>query len=345
MTARIPFDPLAPSPSAIAEAVQAMAGGASVLVRGDAGYAPLGRRAEASSAGEPTTPIYILAEKDALDTFVNRPPARALRIADAFWPGPLTLQFGPVDRPVRVRVSGVPGLRALSTAAAGLTVLCEPMAGHQVADPTVAAERWPEAALLLDSGISTSAVTPAILGIDPSGALRSFVDGNPSLPEIRARVPLEILCVCTGNTCRSPMAAALLARALAEALGVSVPALAENGFRVESAGLSAFSGSPASPGAAAAMRAAGLDLELHRATRADRERLSRADVILTMTADHLRRIHDVMGAGAAASAELLDPSGRDIEDPFGGDDRVYRRTAERLAAILRRRAAEFVGRA
>lgn len=345
MTARIPFDPLAPSPAALAEAVQAMAGGASVLVRGDAGYAPLGRRAEASSAAEPTVPVYILAEKESLDTFVNRPPARAVRIADAFWPGPLTLQFGPADRPVRVRVSGVPALRALSAAVEGLTMLREPMPGHQVADPAVAAERWPDAALLLDSGNSPPAVTPTILGVEPNGALRSFVVGKPSLAEIRARVPLEILCVCTGNTCRSPMAAALLAHALAEALGVAVGELAENGFRVDSAGLSAFSGSPASPGAAAAMRAAGLDLELHRATRADRERLSRADVVLAMTADHLHRIHEVLGTRATAKAELLDPSGRDIEDPFGGDDRVYRKTAERLAAILRQRAAEFVGRA
>ncbi len=344
MTARIPCDPAAPSAAAIAAAVRAVDEGSSILVLGDAGYAPFRRWNDDRVSQDGGFPVFMSATLDALETFVNRPPPRAGRIAEAFWPGPLTLQFGPPNRPVRVRVSAAPAVRVVSAAISGLPVLIETPGGRPVADAEAAAKSWPDASLVLDSGSFSSTSPATILGVEPDGALQIVFDGAPRVLDVRKRVPLEILCVCTGNTCRSPMAAALLRRALAEATGVDVSNLTERGFSVGSAGVSAFPGSPASDGASAAMRAAGLTLEHHRSSKADLGRLASADVIFAMTADHLRRIDEIQGSRTTTRGVLLDPGGSDIDDPFGGDDRVYRRTAERLASIVRQRAAELARR-
>ena len=88
----------------------------------------------------------------------------------------------------------------------------------------------------------------------------------------------RILFVCTGNTCRSPMAAGLFAKMLQER-GVT-------GIAVASAGLAAFDGAPASAEAVEVMRQFGVDLSGHRTRRLTREMVLTADLVLTMTKRH-----------------------------------------------------------
>lgn len=132
--------------------------------------------------------------------------------------------------------------------------------------------------------------------------------------------------VCSGNTCRSPLAEALLRRALAES--------GPDGIAVESAGTGALAGSPASEGAYLVALEAGLDLSGHRARLLSRELVGEADLILAMSAGHLRRVQALGGAGKAALlADYAGESG-DIADPFGGDVAEYRETLRQLDRLV-----------
>lgn len=132
----------------------------------------------------------------------------------------------------------------------------------------------------------------------------------------------KVLVVCSGNTCRSPLAAAMLADGIARQ-----PALSN--VRVSSAGTSAWDGSPVSEGSYLVGLERGLDLGEHRARLLTRELVNQADLILTMTAAHLQRVLDLGGRDKAATlVEYAGAEGaEDIPDPFGGDVAEYRASA------------------
>jgi protein-tyrosine-phosphatase len=139
----------------------------------------------------------------------------------------------------------------------------------------------------------------------------------------------RVLLVCTGNICRSPLAAVMLGRALAQRHLTDVT--------VGSAGTGAWDGAPASEGAYLVALEKGLDLSEHRAQLLTRELVEGSDLILTMARHHRARVDELGGQGrVAVLGEYAGRTGDDAEvgDPFGGDLEVYRETYGQLEAFI-----------
>lgn len=146
---------------------------------------------------------------------------------------------------------------------------------------------------------------------------------------------MNVLLVCTGNTCRSPMAEGLLKQIAAEA--------GNRDLHVLSGGLFADSGSAASKNAVLAAAERGVDISAHRSASVNSEVVLQADLILGMTESHKRALIDMFGAPEDKTYTLAEYAGisGDVADPFGGDLDVYRSCADELYEALKRAYARM----
>lgn len=138
---------------------------------------------------------------------------------------------------------------------------------------------------------------------------------------------MNVLCVCTGNTCRSPMLMTLL-RGLVTQRGI-------DGVRVESAGTGAGDGEPATPQAVSTMAGFGLDLRGHRSRHVGRVDIGKVDHVLCMTSSHAAYIRSLGVPANRIQVVNADQGG--VPDPFGGtlaDYELCARTLERFAVAF-----------
>jgi tRNA threonylcarbamoyl adenosine modification protein (Sua5/YciO/YrdC/YwlC family) len=149
-----------------------------------------------------------------------------------------------------------------------------------------------------------------------------------------------ILFVCSGNTCRSPMAEAITRRVLSEKLHVPEPELERKGISVISAGSYAMPGARATPQAVEALRDLGADLSHHRSRPLTVELIHQADMIFTMGRSHAAAVQALVPS-ATDKVATLDPTG-DIEDPIGGDAALYKSLAGQLQTLIEKRLQEKV---
>ena len=207
--------------------------------------------------------------------------------------------------------------------------------------PQAAAE-ISELDLVLDGGLSPMMVPPTIVHAD-SSRWRMIREGAISAADLDESARCRVLFVCTGNTCRSPMAKALCRRLLADTLGCALEELAERGYEVDSAGMAAHAGSEASPEAAVIVRQRGSDLARHRSQPLTVDLLARADHLFLMTYDHLRMLRSVRGL-VGPMPQLLSPEGEDVTDPIGHPEEVYVECADQIEEMLKRRLAQILER-
>lgn len=318
-------------------------------------------RAIKGSSAQPLT-VHVGQRADA-GRFLSAPPPLLRRLARKLWPGPVTF----------VAEEPSPGQTAMAAE-------CPPTQLADLYRGGWLGLRCPDHAaatrLLSTAGVPVVATSANPGGAQPPGDARTAIamlgamvdyvlDGGPTrfkaastVVEVRgnrwriiragatdARVierlaTSEILLVCTGNTCRSPMAEGLLRDALAKEFGVAAPDLAAIGWRVRSAGTSAYGGAPPSGGACDEMARRGLDITGHRSTPLSVELIHAAERVYTMTSEHRQAVLDLVPA-AAPKTELLDAGGS-IGDPIGGPPEEYRRAADQIAAAVARRVEELV---
>ena len=191
---------------------------------------------------------------------------------------------------------------------------------------------------ILDAGETQFGAMPTV--VQAEGRRCRLVRENAVTREQIDELALcRILFICTGNTCRSPMAEVLCAKLLAEQLGCTPGELSRHGFCVQSAGLAAMMGSEASPDGVRVVADHGADLSRHRSRMATMEMLLWADHIFTMTASHAYALSPV---AQIQTPQLLSPAGDDVADPIGGELSDYRTCAEQIIQYLRQRLPELL---
>jgi tRNA threonylcarbamoyl adenosine modification protein (Sua5/YciO/YrdC/YwlC family) len=163
--------------------------------------------------------------------------------------------------------------------------------------------------------------------------------GVVSEQTLRRLSSMMILLVCTGNTCRSPMAEVLTRKMIADRLGCPINDLADHGVMVLSAGISAMMGARPSPEAVNVMARDGLQLADHESQPLTTQLVRHADLIWTMTRAHRQAI--VSQWPEASSRTLVLGGENDIADPIGGPVEYYERCALQIKAELAKRVAEL----
>lgn len=344
-------------------AVQRLSAGELVALPSEAGYVVAAAALTETAVGKlPGDGLSILLLRSALELpdFAPQMTPAGGRIARRCWPGPMTLRVpssvsnGFVaalpagtrdtltsDGHLSLRVSSHPVLSEITHLMNGPLVIREVSLakGPEATDPNL------RDVSLLATEHTTSEVIATIVRTNSTGWT---IERVGAVPESKLQVAAceVIVFVCTGNTCRSPMAEGLCRKMLADRLNCSESELTQRGFIVASAGLAADYGSAASYESIAAMRQRGIDLRSHSSQPLSERLLEQADRCYTMTKGHRNAILDSR-PDLVNRVQLLSRDGRDVSDPIGSGPQEYAACASsierQIAQILNEIVTPNVG--
>jgi len=192
--------------------------------------------------------------------------------------------------------------------------------------------------LLLDGGPCKYKKSSTVVKIGKNG-LEILREGAYSKEKLEATSKVRFLFVCTGNTCRSPMAEGMFRKFLAEKLHCKVDQLDKIGYKVSSAGLMDMAGSPASVEAIAACAAKGIDIKAHKSTTLTRQLVEESDFVFAMTRMHCERAAAL--CPEAANKCMLLAGNREISDPISQSQQVFDDCADSIEEAVRERISEL----
>jgi tRNA threonylcarbamoyl adenosine modification protein (Sua5/YciO/YrdC/YwlC family) len=293
--------------------------------------------------------LAIKSAEEAADYVPDMVPL-ARRLARRCWPGPVTLVVDShhpdglmAQLPDRVRQvvtpNGTLGLRvpAHDILLDVLRMLAGPIVltsanRHGELDAVTALDVknavGDDVALILDDGPCRYGQPSSVVRVH-DGKLEILREGVVGAATLQRLANVMVLMICTGNTCRSPMAELLMRQRLAKHKSCRPEELEDKGFIVRSAGIAAASGCPPAAEAVTVMHEHGLDLTSHETQPLTEQMVRHADLILAMTSGHLSTIVG-RWPDAADRTMLLLPDQADVADPIGSPVDAYRRCAEQL---------------
>lgn len=309
--------------------------------------------------GQKPLTLALKSVDDALDYLPAMPPL-AMRMARRCWPGPITLvcedkhphsllrmlpasvqaEFVP-QGDLGIRVPGHPMITETLRMLAGPIALTSANRSGEPESMTAqdaVKALGDDVKLYLDDGRSRFGQASSVVRVtDKLTMLRAGVVGEKTLKRLSA---MMILLVCTGNTCRSPMAEGIARKMIAERLKCTAEELQDRGVLVLSAGIAANLGSAASPEGVQVLKPLGIDLSAHESQPVTEQLIKHADVIWTMTRSHRQAILD-QWPEAGSRTFTLSLDNRDIADPIGGPVEYYRKCAEQITTELEQRLRDL----
>ena len=313
--------------------------------------------AKGRSLDAPLT-LAVRSIEDALDYAPNL-GVRAERLGRRCWPGPVTLVVAhgedeglvrqlPAEVRAAVAPNGEVGLRvpAHHSVLDVLQMLAGPIvltSANKSGDPPATNAQdairslGDHVALVIDDGPCRYGQASTVVRVGP-GKCECLREGVVPRNALERLAGMLIVIVCTGNTCRSPMAEAMMRKQVAERLGCTSAEIEERGVMVRSAGVSAAPGGCAAPEAVATMRERGLDITCHETQPLTGKLVRDADLILTLTSGHRQQILR-RWPEASARTMTLRTDEVDIDDPIGGPPEVYKQCATEIEKAIRQRLA------
>ncbi len=342
-----------------------------VGVRADLGDAVARLYELKSRAPEKPFTVHIASPADA-EGFASPLSGVARRLMRKAWPGPLTLILPVGDPQTRPGIAGLDssavkamysenttgkapgapglvGLRcpsdafacAMLTATQGPVIAASANRAHHPPPLTadeVLTELDGKIDLLIDGGPTRYTKASTIVRV--TGTSYEIVrEGVYDKRIVDDFATFRLLFVCTGNTCRSPMAGALARVMLAKKLGCPESELSSHGIEVSSAGTAGGDGRAADH-AIAVMRQRKIDLSNHVSAGLTAEMIDRADEILVMTRSHRQSVLAMVSSAEDRVRLVL--GDRDLDDPIGGSEEDYERCATALTQGISARLDEVI---
>lgn len=288
---------------------------------------------------------------------------KAQKLIENAWPGPLTIVFELDEKSVDMQRKGFDkdvfeylykgdsiGVRCPDHAIAAMLLQ---QTSHPVVAPSANLSDKPPAVdgeqvlvdlsgrieMVLDAGASRYRKSSTVVKVG-RGGLRVLRDGVYSQKDLEELSHIRFLFVCTGNTCRSPMAEGMFRKYLAQKLKCSIDDLGRIGYTIGSAGVIGTAGFPASPEAILACAVKGIDISNHRNRGLSRELIEESDLIFAMEPHHRQRVIS-LDPKAESRCLLLAP-GRGIPDPIGQSQEFYNYCANMIERAVLERIGELV---
>jgi L-threonylcarbamoyladenylate synthase len=297
-----------------------------------------------------------------VEKYVQTVGLRARKLIKNAWPGPLTIVFELTENDIEKQRMNLKkevfeclykdntiGIRCPDNAIAAMLLqttkeaVVAPSAnktGQQAATDAeqVLAQFSGQIDLLLDGGPCKYKKSSTVVKIGKKG-LEILRAGVYSEEELEKMSVVKFLFVCTGNTCRSPMAEGMFRKFLAEKLQCKVDQLDKIGYKVSSAGVMNMAGSPASAEAIAACAAKGIDIKAHKSKTLTRQLVEESDFIFAMARIHCERA--IALCPEATEKCMLLAGSKEIVDPISQSQQVFNECAESIEKAVRERISEL----